>query len=141
MAFPTTDLMSQINILQPGDFVDILASLEQPVLPGPASATEEEPEKELFTFSALQQVEVSAIVVEIVPARATGGTTSSASRASATDEEAQPEPTPTPEPAEINPQAILKGASSTSYCAPRPRRRASSSIRSWLSIYEIALSW
>jgi pilus assembly protein CpaB len=111
MAFPTTDLMSQINILQPGDFVDILASLEQPVLPGPASATEEEPEKELFTFSALQQVEVSAIVVEIVPARATGGTTSSASRASATDEEAQPEPTPTPEPAEINPQAILMALS------------------------------
>ena len=111
MAFPTTELMSQINILQPGDLVDILASLEQPVLPGPASATDEEPDKELFTFSVLQQVEISAIVVEIVPARRTGGTTASASRTTTTDADAQPQPTPTPQPAEINPQAILMALS------------------------------
>jgi Flp pilus assembly protein CpaB len=82
MAFPATDLMSQINILQPGDFVDILASIEQPVLPsqaGPASE-QQEPDKELFTFSALQRIEVSAIVVKIVPSRRTGGVTTSAAR-------------------------------------------------------------
>ncbi len=108
MAFPATDLMSQINILQPGDFVDILASIEQPVLPsqtGPAE--EQEPDKELFTFSALQRIEVSAIVVEIVPARRAGTVTTSAARTDTGEVDAQPQPTPTPEPAEIVPQAIL----------------------------------
>jgi pilus assembly protein CpaB len=107
MAFPADDLMSQINILQPGDVVDILASLEQPVLPGPASAADEEPEDELFTFSALQQVEVSAVIVEIVPARGTGTGSASTSLTSSSDANATPQPTPTPQPAEINPQAIL----------------------------------
>lgn len=109
MAFPATDLMSQINILQPGDFVDILASIEQPVLPsqtGPASQ-EKEPDKELFTFSALQRIEVSAIVVEIVPARRSGAVTTSAARTGTGEVETQPQPSPTPEPTDIEPQAIL----------------------------------
>jgi len=101
MAFPTADLMSQINILQAGDRVDILASLEQPVLPGPAG---EEPDKELFTFSALQQVEISAIVVEIVPA---SRTTASASRTTSGETTGEPQPTATPLPSEVEPQAIL----------------------------------
>jgi len=101
MAFPTADLMSQINILQAGDRVDILASLEQPVLPGPAG---EEPDKELFTFSALQQVEISAIVVEIVPA---SRTTASASRTTSGETTGEPQPTATPQPSEVEPQAIL----------------------------------
>jgi len=107
MAFPAEDLMSQINILQPGDVVDILASLEQPVLPGPASAADEEPGDELFTFNALQQVELSAVIVEIVPARSTSTVSSSVPRSSTSGDEAEPQPTATPVPAEINPQAIL----------------------------------
>jgi len=103
MAFPATDLMSEINVLQPGDVVDILASLEQPVLPGAATTAEQEPEKELFTFSALQQVEVSAIVVEIVPAVRTAASTSR----SINETEAEPQPAPTPQPSEIKAQAIL----------------------------------
>ena len=101
MAFPTADLMSQINILQAGDRVDILASLEQPVLPGPAG---EEPDKELFTFSALQQVEISAMVVEIVPV---SRTTASASRTTSGETTGEPQPTATPQPSEVEPQAIL----------------------------------
>jgi pilus assembly protein CpaB len=114
MAFPATDLMSQINLLQPGDIVDILVSIEQPVLPGQAGSggmfgEEAEEEDELFTFSALQRVEISAVVVEIKPARQTSSTTSTAASVGFTDTEAEatPRPTPTPQPSEIEPQAIL----------------------------------
>jgi pilus assembly protein CpaB len=112
MAFPASDLMSQINILQPGDLVDILASLNQPVLPGQVGgsdfATDEgRPEEELFTFNALQRVEISAVVIEILPSRRTGSASASASSTGELDAEATPQPTPTPEPSQIEPQAIL----------------------------------
>jgi pilus assembly protein CpaB len=110
MAFPAEDLMSQINILQPGDLVDILVSLEQPVLPGQVGFTdstgeEERPEDVLFTFNALQRVAITAIVVEITPARQTSSSTATGTRSA--DEEGTPQPTPTPEPSRIEPQAVL----------------------------------
>ncbi len=112
MAFPATDLMSQINILQPGDIVDILASVEQPILVSQAGNVEltgetQETEDVLFTFSALQRVTISAVIVEILPARGTGTTTASASSTSLTSADATPEPTPTPQPSQIEPQAVL----------------------------------
>lgn len=112
MAFPATDLMSQIDLLQPGDIVDILVSIEQPVLPGQAGSggifgEEAEEEDELFTFSALQRVEISAVVIEIKPARQTSSATSSTASIGLTEAEATPQPTPTPQPSEIEPQAIL----------------------------------
>jgi pilus assembly protein CpaB len=112
MAFPATDLMSQINLLQPGDLVDILVSIEQPVLPGQAGSggmfgEEAEEEDELFTFSALQRVEISAFVVEIKPMRQTSSTASGTASVSLTEAEATPQPTPTPQPSEIEPRAIL----------------------------------
>ncbi len=110
MAFPATDLMSQINILQPGDVVDILVSIEEPVLPGQAGPTglggqEGEPDEVLFTFDAIQRIEIAAVVVEITPAR--GTTSASGSRTLPTSAEATPQPTPTPEPSEVEAQAIL----------------------------------
>jgi len=100
MAFPTTDLMSQVEILQPGDLVDILVSVRVPVI---ASNQTNDPEAvaedTLFTFDALQRVEISAIVVEIVRQQQ--------ARASTTTAGAQPTPTPTPSPSEIRTQAIL----------------------------------
>lgn len=110
MAFPATDLMSQINILQPGDVVDILVSIEAPVLPGQAGPSglpgrEVETEEVLFTFDAIQRIEIAAVVVEITPAR--GTTSASGSRALPTGAEATPQPTPTPEPSQVEPQAIL----------------------------------
>jgi pilus assembly protein CpaB len=110
MAFPAEDLMSQINILQPGDLVDILISLEQPVLPGQvgftdATGEEEKPEEVLFTFNALQRVAISAIVVEITPARQTSSSTATGARSAEAEGTAQP--TPTPEPSQIEPQAVL----------------------------------
>src|SRR5688572_10407733 len=49
MAFPATDLMSQVDVLQSGDLVDILVSVEVPVLPDSqvglaATGEDEEPE-------------------------------------------------------------------------------------------------
>jgi pilus assembly protein CpaB len=112
LAIPATDLMSEINILQPGDLVDILATVEQEVTIGEAGVTselsdeEQEQEPVLFTFNALQQIEISAIVVEIIPDRSRAS--SSASTTSTSSEaETEAQPTPTPEPAEIIPQAVL----------------------------------
>lgn len=108
MAFPATDLMSQINILQAGDLVDILVSLEVPVMPAQANSAgapgqEPKSEDQLFTFNALQRITIQAVVVKVTPQRTTGTT---ASRTSTTAG-ATPVPTPTPVPPEIEPQAIL----------------------------------
>ena len=107
MAFPATDLMSQVDVLQPGDLVDILVSVKVPVLPdsqvaGATNGQEAQPEDELFTFSALQRVNIQAIVVDITRQSATTGGTSTTRSVNAT-----PAPTPTPGPQEIEAQAIL----------------------------------
>jgi pilus assembly protein CpaB len=109
MAFPATDLMSQVDILQPGDLVDILISIEVPVLPNQLggvasgeSANGTEPDKELFTFNALQKLTIQAIVVEIQSNPRTASTTTTTRSSLST-----PEPTPTLGPEEIDAQAIL----------------------------------
>jgi Flp pilus assembly protein CpaB len=71
MAFPSTDLMSSISILQRGDTVDIFASLTVQVTPTNVTAagtTTEEQEQisRLFSFDALQRVQISAVVADIV---------------------------------------------------------------------------
>ncbi len=72
MAFPSTDLMSGLGVLQRGDSVDIFASLTVEVTPtnttpGVVSGGEEEQAvARLFTFDALQRAEVTAVVVEVV---------------------------------------------------------------------------
>ncbi len=108
MAFPATDLMSQVNVLKPGDLVDILVSLEVPVLPstaggatGGGAANTSEQNKELFTFDALQHLTIQAVVVEIKPSTQSSASTTT-SLAGAT-----PAPTPTLSPSEIQAKAIL----------------------------------
>jgi len=112
MAIPSTDLMSTIDILQPGDIVDLLASIEQPVLEGETGLLEPQSDQNreedmLFTFSALQRLQISAIVVEIIQPQASTSASASAFAGQVADAEATPTPTPTPSPSEINPQAIL----------------------------------
>jgi pilus assembly protein CpaB len=108
MAFPAEDLMSQVDVLQSGDLVDILVSVEVPVLPdnqsglAPTNGEEPEQEEELFTFNALQRVSIQAIVVSITRER-TGTGTTTANRAV----DATPQPTATPGPEEVEAQAIL----------------------------------
>ena len=62
MAFPAGDLMSQIGVLQAGDHVDLLFSLEVPVgasLNGPSFGGDE---SEQMTFSLLQNITIAAVV-------------------------------------------------------------------------------
>jgi pilus assembly protein CpaB len=113
MAFPATDLMSQVDVLQAGDLVDILMSVEVPVLPDEASglvASEaqvgDEEDAILFTFNALQRVTIQAIVVEIVPEQRTTGAATTRTTIGGT-----PEPTATPGPERIEAQAILVAVS------------------------------
>ncbi len=108
MAFPASDLMSQISLLQRGDVIDIFASVDVEVIPEetgleePATG-EEEPQKEtrLFTFDALQRVGVTAIIVDIIEEEGDGAA-SAVVTAGAT-----PQPTPIPQPSQINIQAYL----------------------------------
>jgi hypothetical protein len=78
MAFPATDLMSGLNVLQRGDLVDILVSIDKSVElteidpNAPEQDTlvtqttgEEEQVSRLFTFDAMQAVEISAIIADI----------------------------------------------------------------------------
>jgi hypothetical protein len=74
MAFPATDLMSSINVLQRGDLVDILVTLEETVAPMDEEAEgepvvvnegEEETVSRFFTFDALQAQQMSAVIADI----------------------------------------------------------------------------
>ncbi len=104
MAFPANDLMSTLSVPQRGDLVDILVSIDQSVpketnVEAELTAGEEEPQEEskLFTFDALQRVEVTALVVDIVQEEQRSTITVSG------EQVAQP----TPSPAEIKIQAYL----------------------------------
>jgi Flp pilus assembly protein CpaB len=72
MAFPATDLMSGLGVLQRGDNVDIFASMTVEVSPTTiapgAGVTTEQQEKisRMFTFDAFQHVNVTAIVADVV---------------------------------------------------------------------------
>ena len=74
MAFPINDLMSRIDVLKPGDRVDLLFSLDFPMedgvagrLPGaptptPGAPTEEGAGTQQVTFDLLQNVTIAAVV-------------------------------------------------------------------------------
>lgn len=101
MAFPSTDLMSGLGVLQRGDNVDIFASLTVEVTPTNTTpgvvtgAQEEQPISRLFSFDAFQRVQVSAIVAEVINQQ--GNTTPTQ------EGEAQP----TPNPANVRVRAYL----------------------------------
>ena len=69
-AFPAEDLMSNENIVQRGDIVDFFASftVEIPSNEGPDPETGEEPEPltRTFTIDAMQRLDVTALVVDII---------------------------------------------------------------------------
>jgi pilus assembly protein CpaB len=106
MAIPATDLMSTLKILQPGDAVDILVSMQQtvqPQEPGLEDQTrtgEEEVAQEtrLFTFDSMQAVKIQAIVVDIIEENRARASTPAGEGSSAA---------PTPSPSEYNIQAYL----------------------------------
>jgi Flp pilus assembly protein CpaB len=110
LAFPANDLMSSMSIIQRGDQVDIFVTLQQEVRivrEGPegvvvAQGGEEEVEIVDLTFDAMQRVEITALVADIVyeeqaqqaPSVPLGG-------------EEEPQPQPTPKPSEITVKAYL----------------------------------
>ncbi len=97
MAFPSTDLMSSLGVLQRGDNVDIFASLTAEVTPTNTTVVvtgQEQPkESRLFTFDALQRVQVSAIVAEVIQQNS--------------NTPAQTGAQPTPNPANVRVKAYL----------------------------------
>jgi pilus assembly protein CpaB len=100
MAFPSTDLMSGLGVLQRGDNVDIFASLTvevSPTLTQPAVGTtnqQEETIQRMFTFDAFQRVQISAMVVEVVAE-------------SGSNTPLQGEAQPTPNPTNVKVKAYL----------------------------------
>jgi Flp pilus assembly protein CpaB len=110
LAFPASDLMSSLSVVQRGDQVDIFVTLQQEVRivrEGPdgvliAQGGEEEVEVVDLTFDAMQRVEITALVADIVyeeqpqqaPSVPLGG-------------EGEPQPQPTPKPSEITVKAYL----------------------------------
>ena len=76
MAFPASDLMSGLNVLQRGDLVDFLVSIERsvPLKELDPDATEddiilsdetEEETARMFTFDAMQAIKISAVIADI----------------------------------------------------------------------------
>jgi len=104
MAFPANDLMSSLSVLQRGDLVDILVTISEEVPLARENADgvviqEGETVSRVLTFDAMQRLEVTAIVVDIIkqdepttPQLPTGGT---------------PQPQPTPKPSQIKTRAYL----------------------------------
>jgi len=74
MAFPADDLMSNLNVLQRGDLVDIFASLTIEIEvaktePGDITITGQEETETLtriFTFDANQRIQLSAIIADVI---------------------------------------------------------------------------
>lgn len=108
MAFPASDLMSSLSIIQRGDLVDIFVTMEQEVRIVPEGEEdlvvvegEEEPkEMEMLTFDAMQRVEITALVVDII-------TEDQRSSPVPLDTGGTPPPQPTPKPSEIKIKAYL----------------------------------
>jgi pilus assembly protein CpaB len=69
-AFPATDFMSRLGLIQRGDLVDIFVTIEQevPVYEGDQIAAEEDEEvpAEIITFDAFQKVSITAMIADIV---------------------------------------------------------------------------
>jgi len=69
MAFPAEDLMSRESMIQTGDIVDIFATFTEKVKTvGETGSTDEEdePETRTFTVDAMQNVSVTAMVLDVI---------------------------------------------------------------------------
>lgn len=108
MAFPASDLMSSLSIIQRGDIVDIFVTMSQEVRVVPEGEEEvvvtegedEPPEIRTLTFDAMQRVEITALVVDIITEEQRGATVPLAG-------EGEPQPQPTPKPSDIRIKAYL----------------------------------
>ena len=74
LAFPADDLMSRESIIQRGDIIDVFATFTQRVrtIGDTAVTAEQEPETRTFTVDTLQNVNITALIVDIIE-QDTGG--------------------------------------------------------------------
>jgi Flp pilus assembly protein CpaB len=97
MAFPASDLMSGLGVLQRGDTIDIFATMTLAVTPTTTTpvigGTQQEKVPQLFTFDAFQRIQLTAIVADVVTQSNTNA--------------AQGEAQPTPNPADVRVRAYL----------------------------------
>lgn len=108
LAFPILDLMSSLNILQKGDVVDILVTLQNiQVGADTGFQVEEETQPRVFTFDAMQRIAITAIVKDIVQ---------------------QQQPVPTPQ-VQLTPGAVL-----TPQPPPEPARGQSRPVALMLAL-------
>jgi Flp pilus assembly protein CpaB len=106
MAFPASDLMSSLKILQRGDVIDLLVSSVQNVPVNeigpngepiqPAAGVTQNTEARLFTWDVLENIQISAVVVEIIAVEET-----------AAQQAVSGVVQPTPRPQDIRVQAYL----------------------------------
>ena len=112
VAFPAADLMSELGVLQPGDNVDLLVSINQKVNVVQAgqqavSSAEQEVATELFTFDAFQRIVLSAVVAEVKTEEGTAPISAQVVQSQA----GTPVPTPTPLPKGTTIKAYLLAVS------------------------------
>lgn len=108
MAFPASDLMSSLSIIQRGDIVDIFVTMSQEVRVVAEGEEEvvvtegedEPPEIRTLTFDAMQRVEITALVVDVIAEEQRGASVPLAG-------EGEPQPQPTPKPSDIRIKAYL----------------------------------
>jgi Flp pilus assembly protein CpaB len=97
MAFPASDLMSGLGVLQRGDNVDIFATMTVEVSPTNTTAfgatADQQTEPKTFTFDAFQRIQVTAMVVDVVTQSESNNTPG--------------QPQPTPNPADVRVRAYL----------------------------------
>jgi hypothetical protein len=108
-AFPANDLLSQLNILQRGDLIDILVTINQPV-----RVLDERGRQEIdaegnplridkdITFDAMQRVTIQAVIADVIEENQRGTV-----QITAPGETPEPEAQPTPVPGERRVRAYL----------------------------------
>jgi Flp pilus assembly protein CpaB len=98
MAFPSTDLLSTLGVLQRGDNVDIFATMTAQVVPTNTATIggtggQQQAQSQTFTFDAFQRIQISAIVADVVTQSGSSNTTGTAQS--------------TPNPADVRVRAYL----------------------------------
>lgn len=113
MAWQPGDLMSSLNIIQRGDVIDILASIEEEIPATQFGYTQYDESGQplmitkMFTFDAFQKAGVTAVVVDIINQGEQQQAAAPITAAVAGQPAATPVPTAQPNPKDVNTRAYL----------------------------------
>lgn len=87
MAFPAEDLLSREDLVQRGDIVDIFATFTEEVkTPGDTGTSDEDEEPELrtFTVDTMQNVSITAMIIDVISGETESGLLGSGGETTAT---------------------------------------------------------